>query len=224
MTTVTAVQTSAAVGYFRVSSQGQAGERHVSLEVQAAAFGDYCRANNLQPVMKFTDVASGRKDDRAECRRMLAYIVEHGIGNVVVLFLDRFGRNPREILRRYWELQERGITVQSITEDLREELMLLLRAGIAGQESKRKSGRVSLGLRKAAEKGKLVSILPFGYTKVRDRDGERVGQVPEEAAAVRSACELATVHNMGYKAMADELNRRATAPNPRACSARKRSN
>ena len=51
-------------------------------------------------------------------------------------FLDRFGRNPREILRRYWQLEERGVAVHSINEDLREELMLLLRAGIAGQESR----------------------------------------------------------------------------------------
>ena len=65
---------------------------------------------------------------------MVERVIQEGIGNVVVLFLDRFGRHPREILRRYWELQERGITVRSINEDLQEELMLLLRAGIAGQE------------------------------------------------------------------------------------------
>jgi len=34
-----------------------------------------------------------------------------------------------------------------------------------------------------------------------------VEQVPEEAAAIRLAYELATVRNMGYKGMADELNR-----------------
>ncbi len=99
---------------------------------------------------------------------MLNYVVQNGVGNVVVLFLDRFGRNPREILRRYWELEEQGIAVQSINEDLKEELMLLIRAGIAGQESKRTSERVSMALRKAAEKGRLVSKLPFGYVKVRD--------------------------------------------------------
>ena len=44
----------------------------------------------------FTDIATGRRDDRAQYRAMLAYIVEHGIGNVVVLYLDRFGRNPSE--------------------------------------------------------------------------------------------------------------------------------
>ena len=141
----TAIRTDIAVGYFRVSSPGQAGERHVSLDVQETQYVDYCRADDLEPVMNFTDVASGRKDDRVEYKRMLAYVKEHGIGNVVVLFLDRFGRNPREILRRYWELQERGVTVHSINEDLQEELMLLLRAGIAGQESKRTSERVRMG-------------------------------------------------------------------------------
>ena len=210
MTTATVIQTATAVGYFRVSSPGQAGERHVSLEVQAAAFQDYCRSHHLDPVHTFTDVASGRKDDRPQYKAMLAHIVEHGIGNVVVLFLDRFGRNPREILRRYWELQERGITVQSVKEDLREELMLLLRAGIAGQESKRTSERVRMGLRKAAEERKLVSKLSFGYAKVDDLDGgqvvKRVVQVPVEVEAIRLAYELATVQNMGYKAIADRLN------------------
>ena len=115
-----AVRTTTAVGYFRVSSPGQAGERHVSLETQTTQFNDYCRAHRLDPVATFTDVASGRKDDRKEYRRMLDYVASQGIGNVVVIFLDRFGRNPREILRKYWELQERGITVQSIKEDLEE--------------------------------------------------------------------------------------------------------
>ncbi len=149
--TTSAVQTDPAVGYLRVSGPGQAGERHVSLEVQEAAFADYCRSHHLHPVATFTDVASGRKDDRAQYRAMLTYVVENGISHVVVLFLDRFGRNPREILRRYWELQELGITVLSVTEDLQEELMLLLRAGIAGQDSKRTSERVIMALRKAAE-------------------------------------------------------------------------
>ena len=203
----TAVKAETAVGYFRVSSPGQAGERHVSLDVQAAAFREYCRSQNLDPVRSFTDIASGRKDDRAQYRAMLDYIDPHGVRNVVVLFLDRFGRNPREILRRYWELEERGITVQSINEDLREELMLLIRAGIAGQESKRTSERVRMALREAASRGKLVSKLPFGYVKIRDLQGERVEQVPEEATAIRLAYDLATVQNKGYKAIADELNR-----------------
>ena len=124
----TVIDTATAAGYFRVSSPGQAGERHVSLEAQATQFNDYCRAHGLDPIATFTDVASGRKDDRKEYRKMVEQVTQQGIGNVVVLFLDRFGRNPREILRRYWDLQERGITIQSINEDLDEELMLLVHA------------------------------------------------------------------------------------------------
>ena len=202
-----AVKTTTAVGYFRVSSPGQAGERHVSLEAQTTQFNDYCRAHRLDPVATFTDVASGRKDDRKEYRWMLDYVASQGIGNVVVIFLDRFGRNPREILRKYWELQERGVTVQSVNEDLQEELMLLLRAGIAGQESKRTGERVSLALREAVSRGRYVSKLPLGYRKIKDSEGVRIEQEPREAEAVRLAYELATNRNMGYRTMAQELNR-----------------
>ena len=106
---MTTMQSDTAVGYFRVSGPGQAGERHVSLPVQEEQYLDYCRANNFVSKATFTDLVTGRKDDRANYKAMLAYVEEQGIGHVVVLFLDRFGRNPREILRRYWDLRfERG--------------------------------------------------------------------------------------------------------------------
>ena len=82
----TAIDTATAVGYFRVSSPGQAGERHVSLEVQAANFNDYCRTHQLDSVTTFTDVDSGKKDDRKEYRKMVEQVTQQGIGNVVVLF------------------------------------------------------------------------------------------------------------------------------------------
>ena len=136
------------------------------------------------------------------------YVAKNHVGTVVVLFLDRFGRNPREILRRYWELQERGTTVESISEDLKEELLLLVRAGMAGAESRRISERVSMAHLKAATKGRLVNRLPYGLTKLYDTEGKsEVVQVPKEAAVIREAYELAIV-NPGFKAIADELNLR----------------
>ena len=89
----TAIDTATAVGYFRVSSPGQAGERHVSLESPADALQDYCRTHRLNPMTTFTDIATGRKDDR----KMVEQVTQQGIGNVVVLFhldvedLDDFG-------------------------------------------------------------------------------------------------------------------------------------
>ena len=52
-----------------------------------------------------------------------------------------------------------------------------------------------------------MSKLPFGYAKIKDFEGERIVQVPQEAEAVRLAYELATARNMGFRSMAQELNR-----------------
>ena len=202
------IATRTAVAYCRVSSAGQAGERHVSLEVQQARFQDYCERDHLAPLAVFIDVASGRKDDRPEYQRMLDYVARNRVDVVAVLFLDRFGRNPREILRRYWQLQEAGTTVESINEDLKEELMLLLRAGIAGQDSRRTSERVKMALDRAAAKGSLVNKIGYGYQKVYNPDGSvHVEQVPEEVAVIREAYELA-ISNSGYRSIANELNTR----------------
>ena len=183
------------------------GERHVSLEVQQEAFRLYCETNSLRSVAVFTDVASGRKDDRPQYQAMLRFIIEHHVGCVVVLFLDRFGRNPREILRRYWELEERGIAVQSVNEDLREELLPLIRAGIAGAESKRTGERVRAALHRAAEKGRHMGRPPYGYTKEYQGREFKLVQVPEQVEAIRLAYRLAVEEDYGFRRIANELNR-----------------
>src|SRR3972149_1722765 len=113
----TAVDTKRAVGYFRVSSNAQAGEHHSSLSTQESRFYQYCHRNNIQSIATFTDTVTGRRDDRQEYQRMIDYVLKGGADMVVVQFLDRFGRNPREILRRYWQFEEQGIKVIATDED-----------------------------------------------------------------------------------------------------------
>ncbi len=62
--TTTAIATNCAVGYQRVSSTRQTGERHSSLDTQKARFEEHCKQLNKQPVASFVDVVSGRRDDR----------------------------------------------------------------------------------------------------------------------------------------------------------------
>ena len=125
-----------AVVYRRVSTRAQADERKTSLEEQldARRYGEH----NLSLVTfgePFVDVARGKKDDRANYQRMLADVRRGGADVVIVQWLDRFGRNAREILRRVWELQELNVQVVATDEDVKEELMPLVKAGIAGQET-----------------------------------------------------------------------------------------
>ncbi len=61
--------TKRAIGYFRVSSAKQTGERHSSLETQEARYRERCQRDGLRPVTTFTDVVTGRRDDRREYRR-----------------------------------------------------------------------------------------------------------------------------------------------------------
>ncbi|MBI4199576.1 MAG: recombinase family protein [Chloroflexi bacterium] len=57
------------------------------METQEASFHAHCTTNGLRPIATFTDVQSGRRDDRVQYQTMLRYVVEHDVGHVVVLFL-----------------------------------------------------------------------------------------------------------------------------------------
>jgi len=86
--------TKRAVGYLRVSTPGQAGEQHSSLETQESRFKEYCQRQGLLPDSQFVEAVSGRRDDRKEYRRMVEYALTGAAEVIVVQFLDRFGPNP----------------------------------------------------------------------------------------------------------------------------------
>jgi len=129
---------------------------------------------------------------------------------IVVQFLDRFGRNTREILRRYWELEERGISVVATDEDFKEEFMLLIKAGIAGAESRRISERVRANMSRAVSKGVHSGRPPYGLQRVREfKEGKVIVHWeldPAEAPVVREMYRLAVEDNKGYKSTADTLS------------------
>jgi len=203
---------SRAIGYFRVSTTGQSGEHHVSLDTQREHFVSYCQSQGLVAVRMFTDVATGRKDNRKEYQLMLRFLQDKTADVVVVQYLDRFGRNPKEILRRIWALQEVGVEVQATDEDIKEELILLVRAGLAGAESKKISARVKANIGKAVARGSRFGRVPYGFDGIRTicEDGQaritRFVHDPAEVAVIRKMYRMTVDRNMGYKAIADRLN------------------
>ena len=199
------------VGYARVSTEGQAGPQHGSLETQQDRILEFVSATGGTHVATFVDVQSGRRDDRPEYRRMLQLIEDGGADVVVLQWLDRFGRNPREILRRIWDLQDRGVTVETTDEDIREEMLLLIRAGMAGAESKKTSERVKSTMIRSVSKGSHSGRVPFGFKPVRVIvDGKAKvdhWEIEEgQARTIREMVRLAVEENLGYKSIADRLN------------------
>ena len=167
---------------------------------------DYCQHHDLLPASIFIDIVSGHRDDRKEYNRMVEFVMAGGAEVIIVQFLDRFGRNPKEILRRYWELQDHGISVVATDEDLTEGLLLLVRAGIAGAESTRNSERMKANMRRAIEKGSHAARAPFGLRRVYEGRNSRWELDPVEAPIVREMYRLAVEENLGFKAIGDRLS------------------
>jgi len=206
---VTATAQKKAFGYLRVSDLKQTGERHSSLETQEKHFRQYCQNHNITPVAIFTDIVTGRRDDRKEYCNMIEEAKLGGVDVILVQFLDRFGRNPREILQRYWELETFGVSVVATDEDIEEELILLVKAGMAGAESRRISERVRANMSNAVSKGIHVGRPPFGLHPIKDVNGSKIEVRwelhSEEASIVREMKRLAVEENLGFKAIADRM-------------------
>ena len=150
---MTTIAQKRAVGYARVSTDQQVGNHHASLETQEAHILEHIASNQYTSGEIFIDVFSGKRDDRREYQRMLSFVRGGGADVILVQFLDRFGRNPQEILQRIWELRDCGVTVEVTDEDIGEELMLLVRAGMAGAESRRTSERVKANMERIVSRG-----------------------------------------------------------------------
>mgnify|MGYP001043562502 FL=1 len=107
------------VGYVRVSTGKQARQDRSSLETQEARIRTTVSEEGGLLVKMFYDVESGRRDDRPEYQRMVRCVLEEPIDVVLVQYLDRSGRNPREILSRIWELGEHGVSVEATEQDIK---------------------------------------------------------------------------------------------------------
>jgi DNA invertase Pin-like site-specific DNA recombinase len=191
--------------YGRVSIKQQAGANHTSLETQEAHARAYCESHGYALAQSFVDVQSSRSDNRTQYRLMLERALAGDADLIVVQFLDRFGRNPREILRRYWDLEEYWIRVSLTDEDVSEELILLMRSGLAGAKSRRTSERVRSCMTSRVAKGVHFGRAPYGYRRTKVNDEVRWDREPAEAAVVREMFRLSTEENQGHKSVADRL-------------------
>lgn len=79
------------VGYVRVSTKGQ-GESGLGLEGQQAAIDAYASHVGATVVRVYTEIESGRKNDRPELAKALAH-AKRSKATLVVAKLDRLGRN-----------------------------------------------------------------------------------------------------------------------------------
>ncbi len=175
--------------YLRVSSEEQAGEGHVSLDVQRLRCQEYAARHSWSVAAVYQDVESAfNGDSRLDFQRMVADATAGKFQHVIVFNASRFSRRAAETLQVVEQLRRGGAQIHSTAEDLTNFLMLGIQAVINEVESRRISERVKPSLQHLAEQGLWPRghPRPFGFQFAPDRI---LRHHPTEAAAVRSLFE-----------------------------------
>jgi DNA invertase Pin-like site-specific DNA recombinase len=171
------------VSYLRVSTDKQ-GASGLGLEAQRKAVEDYLNGGSWNLEREFVEVESGKRADRPELTKALAYAKALG-ATLVIAKLDRLSRNLAFIV----SLQEAH--VRFVCADMPEanELTIHLLAAVAQHERKMISQRTKDALAAAKARGTKLGN-PNGAAALRRAAALRGTKVPEAALeAVRAGAD-----------------------------------
>lgn len=167
------------VAYRRVSTARQ-GASGLGLEAQAKAIDDYAQAKRAQVIASFTEVESGKANDRPELTKAL-HLAQLTGATLVIAKLDRLSRNAAFLLT----LRESGVSFVASDMPEANDLTVGIMALVAQQEREATSKRTKEALAAAKARG----------TKLGNPNG---------AAALRRASRGNTASLGAIKANADQ--------------------
>lgn len=161
--------------YIRVSSQGQVRDGY-SLAFQEEILREFCqREGHLISGIYRDGGQSGSTTQRKDLTRLIEDARERRFDVVLIFRVDRFSRDPVDLLALVRELEKRSIKLRSVTEavdasDPAGELMLTILGAIGKFVRQNIIQNAMLGKTKRAEAGRYTGgTVPFGY--VTDEGG-----------------------------------------------------
>lgn len=197
------------VAYERVSTARQ-GKSGLGLEAQRKAIGDYAERTGAKFLACFTEIESGRKNDRPELEKALQLARVTG-ATLVIAKLDRLSRNAAFLLT----LRDAGVRFVACDMPEANDLTVGIMALVAQQEREAISRRTTEALAAAKARGVKLGN-PNGAAALR-RAGKG-GSALREAVSLNAdafATDLAPVvaaisaeGHTSLRAMAAELNAR----------------
>lgn len=216
-----------AVAYYRVSTAAQ-GRSGLGLEAQKAAVADLARQRDMTMLAEFTEVESGKRNDRP----VLAQALHHArITNatLVIAKLDRLSRNAAFLLT----LRDSGVRFLAADVPDANDLTIGVLAVIAQAEREaisRRTKEALAAIKQKTDRGEVHvsartgrTVYRLGNPKREQALGERAGDLTlARAAKALRATERATdiasvvqdIKAAGHRslyAVAAELNRRGVA-------------
>lgn len=195
-----------AVAYARFSSDNQRGE---SILAQVRAIEDYCQKNNYRLIKIYKDEAiSGTSiEDREQFLQMIDDSKNRTFKYVIVHKFDRFARNRYDHALYEKKLEDNGIKLISVIEQLSDSPeSVILKSVLTGMNE-----YYSLNLAREVRKGQKENALkcvhnggisPLGYDLTEDKT-YKINET--EAEAVKLIFKM-YLEGHGYAHIASELN------------------
>lgn len=205
-----------AVGYIRVSTQGQADEG-ISLDAQRAKIAAWAELNGYELAGIFEDAGiSGTKADRPGLMAALAAV---GKGDALIVYsLSRLARSTKHTIEISERLAKAGADLVSISEKIDTtsaagKMVFRLLAVMAEFERDLVSERTTNALQHKKAQGGRVGSIPYG--KRLDSDGKTLIDDSAEQEIIRLV-KLLRDGGMSYPKIAAELTKRGMNPRGKA--------
>jgi DNA invertase Pin-like site-specific DNA recombinase len=188
------------VAYTRVSTQRQ-GRSQLGIEGQKHAIAEHIRAHGGVCVGEFTEVESGRNNDRPELQRALAACRMHG-ARLLIAKLDRLARRASFLL----SLRDSGIDFVACDLEGANRLTVGILAMVAETEAEAISARTKAALAAARRRGITLGNAD-NFTDAGRRKGREAARSALRAnARQRASDRLAHINDLraaGYSTPAD---------------------
>jgi len=196
---------SQAIGYIRVSTQGQA-EEGVSLEAQRARIEAWCLANgyNLAAIFQDAGIGGGSMSKR---EGLQTAIKTAGKGMALIAYsISRLARSTRDMLEIAEKLEVKGADLVSLTERIDTtsaagRMVFRMLAVLSEFERDLVSERTKAALAYKRKQGEKYAPVPFGFQEIE-------GRLVEVQAEVKVVAEVLSMREQGasLREIADCLN------------------
>jgi len=196
-----------AIGYIRVSTQGQA-EEGVSMAAQRAKIDAWCIANDMELVAVFEDAGvSGGSMAGREGLHAAMKATTKGMA-LVAYSISRLARSARDMLAIDETLDRKGADLVSLTEKIDTttaagRMGFKVLAVLADFERDLIRERTKMALAHKKANGEVYAPVPFGYEAIEGRlvTVKREAKIVAEIIAMRDA-------GASFASIANELNGR----------------
>ncbi|TCZ64586.1 recombinase family protein [Flaviaesturariibacter aridisoli] len=176
----------------RVSSDEQA--KGYSLQNQEEALRAFCSKEGHQIVQTYREDHSAKNFNRPEFKKLLQFIRANK-GKVDLLLVTtwcRFSRNLTESFKMIERLRGYGVEVQAIEQPLdlsipENQMILAVYLSLPDIDNRRRSIKITTGVRSAKKEGRWLGQPPFGYKRTWDEKGKPKIEPGPQADLVKKA-------------------------------------